>query len=592
MHTDPCPSPRKAHVPGVPRRPQPARAAAGRPGVLAARARPAARPRPEPRRRLHQSVLGDGAAQVVLGGAVVGRAGSGSHRRGSRGSRGRDRGRGRSGRGRRRRCRGRCRRAARGAGADQAHFRLAEPRRPRAAGPGCRAAPAGGRSRRPRPGSPRLAGRSSVRCARGSGEWRRSSSRSNRLAASAHACIPHAVVVDRARASRPGARPGAALGRPADRDPRAAARPLRGPGSAAAGRSPAWRSRRAPAAAAAIASSARSAAARRIGSSGGTPRRWRRVEEAGGVVGVERAEPRRAARRRTDRRAAAQDRAEDRIGARPSPVGRRFPRVGRRARPVRSRSSRAVRRRRRGSSSPSPSPSASARIAAASSARAEGTVTKGIGSGARPICRVAARRAPRRRSAPPRPRRRGSPRPGRRGRGLPPVGGLLGQHDDRLAGAEPARHAGEASRVAERLDLQQRHPGRRIVLPVLEQVVGADVGALAERDEGGEADVAAGRGGEQATRRGGSLGDDADAARGRQRLGPGQVRARGRAGCRGSRPRRVRPVRMPVARQAASSSSARAKESSPGTTIARAPAAPRSPGRARRSGRPRRRRGP
>ena len=56
-----------------------------------------------------------------------------------------------------------------------------------------------------------------------------------------------------------------------------------------------------------------------------------------------------------------------------------------------------------------------------------------------------------------------------------------------LVRADAARDAREAARVAERLEIQRDHVGRRVLLPPLEQVVARDVGAIADRDEGARA---------------------------------------------------------------------------------------------------------
>ena len=61
--------------------------------------------------------------------------------------------------------------------------------------------------------------------------------------------------------------------------------------------------------------------------------------------------------------------------------------------------------------------------------------------------------------------------------------------DDRLAARDPPGDAGELARVAERLEVQQDHVGAGVVLPVLEQVVAADVGLVADRDEAGHAEA-------------------------------------------------------------------------------------------------------
>ena len=55
---------------------------------------------------------------------------------------------------------------------------------------------------------------------------------------------------------------------------------------------------------------------------------------------------------------------------------------------------------------------------------------------------------------------------------------------------EAPRDARELARVAERLDVEQDEVGAGVVLPPLEQVVRRDVGLVADRDEGGEAEPA------------------------------------------------------------------------------------------------------
>jgi len=62
---------------------------------------------------------------------------------------------------------------------------------------------------------------------------------------------------------------------------------------------------------------------------------------------------------------------------------------------------------------------------------------------------------------------------------------------DRLSPGDALRHAREPPRVPEGLEIEDHDPGLRVVLPVLEQVVGGDVGLVADRDERGEPEVAA-----------------------------------------------------------------------------------------------------
>ena len=73
------------------------------------------------------------------------------------------------------------------------------------------------------------------------------------------------------------------------------------------------------------------------------------------------------------------------------------------------------------------------------------------------------------------------------------LGGAAGLHrDDRLAPRDPAGDPGELARVADRLEVEQHHLGRVVLLPVLQQVVAGHVGAVAGADEGGEPEAAAG----------------------------------------------------------------------------------------------------
>ena len=62
--------------------------------------------------------------------------------------------------------------------------------------------------------------------------------------------------------------------------------------------------------------------------------------------------------------------------------------------------------------------------------------------------------------------------------------------DDRLAQRDPARDPGELARVADRLEVEQHDLGGVVLLPVLQQVVAGDVGAVAGGDERREAEPA------------------------------------------------------------------------------------------------------
>ena len=74
------------------------------------------------------------------------------------------------------------------------------------------------------------------------------------------------------------------------------------------------------------------------------------------------------------------------------------------------------------------------------------------------------------------------------------LGGAAGLHrDHRLAPRDPAGDPAELARVADRLEVEQDHLGGVVLLPVLQQVVAGHVGAVAGRDERGEARGRAGR---------------------------------------------------------------------------------------------------
>ena len=104
------------------------------------------------------------------------------------------------------------------------------------------------------------------------------------------------------------------------------------------------------------------------------------------------------------------------------------------------------------------------------------------------------------------------------------------QSEDRLAPGDPARDSGKRARVAERLEVEQDEVGCLVVLPPLEQVVRGDVGLVADRDEGGEAECALRGLLEQRQTERAALGREADPA-GRERAwGEGGVQSAARDG--------------------------------------------------------------
>ena len=84
--------------------------------------------------------------------------------------------------------------------------------------------------------------------------------------------------------------------------------------------------------------------------------------------------------------------------------------------------------------------------------------------------------------------------------------------DHRLGAADAAGQPGELARVAEALQVQQDDLGGRVGGPVLQQVVAADVGAVAGRDEGGQPEVAAAGPLEQRDPERAGLGEEPDPA--------------------------------------------------------------------------------
>ena len=61
--------------------------------------------------------------------------------------------------------------------------------------------------------------------------------------------------------------------------------------------------------------------------------------------------------------------------------------------------------------------------------------------------------------------------------------------DDRLDSRDPRGKLEKAARIPEALDVHENHADCRIVLPLLEQVVAANVGLVADRDELRNADA-------------------------------------------------------------------------------------------------------
>ncbi len=113
-----------------------------------------------------------------------------------------------------------------------------------------------------------------------------------------------------------------------------------------------------------------------------------------------------------------------------------------------------------------------------------------------------------------RQRRRMRARRPRAGRGRPAL-----HRQDRFLARDAAGDPPEPARIAERLQVERDQPGVRVVLPVLEQVVGGDVGLVADRDEGGQADPPLLRLLQQREPERAALGGEGDRA-GRQRARP------------------------------------------------------------------------
>ena len=92
--------------------------------------------------------------------------------------------------------------------------------------------------------------------------------------------------------------------------------------------------------------------------------------------------------------------------------------------------------------------------------------------------------------------------------------------DDRLARGDRPRDTGELAGVAERLQIQRHHPGAVVVLPGEQQVVAADVGLVAHRDELRDAQAPTRRRRDDRDAERAGLGHQAEAAR------PARQRAR------------------------------------------------------------------
>ena len=98
------------------------------------------------------------------------------------------------------------------------------------------------------------------------------------------------------------------------------------------------------------------------------------------------------------------------------------------------------------------------------------------------------------------------------------AGGPALHGEDRLLAGHPTRDPAEPPRVAERLEVERDEAGLGILLPVLEEVVGRDVGLVADRDERREAETALGCLLEEGEAERSALGGEANRA-GRQRAG-------------------------------------------------------------------------
>lgn len=110
------------------------------------------------------------------------------------------------------------------------------------------------------------------------------------------------------------------------------------------------------------------------------------------------------------------------------------------------------------------------------------------------------------------------------GRGAAAVPGAL-DDDDRLDGGGAAGEPGELPGVADRLQVEEDDVGPGVVVPVLEEVVAGDVGAIAGRDERGEPGAAAVQSCEQGDPDGAGLGEEPDPPGGRHLGGEGGVEA-------------------------------------------------------------------
>ena len=99
------------------------------------------------------------------------------------------------------------------------------------------------------------------------------------------------------------------------------------------------------------------------------------------------------------------------------------------------------------------------------------------------------------------------------------------QRENRLAPRDPPGEAAETPRISERLDVEQHHLRRVVLLPPLEQVVRGDVGLVPDRHERGQSEPARVRRFEQREAERARLGREADVAARRGAGGEGGIEA-------------------------------------------------------------------
>jgi len=103
-------------------------------------------------------------------------------------------------------------------------------------------------------------------------------------------------------------------------------------------------------------------------------------------------------------------------------------------------------------------------------------------------------------------------------------------NDNRLSGRNTLGNTAELPRVTERLQVEQYDPGCRVILPILQQVVGRNVGTVTHADEAGDAHIEVVRVLQNDQTHGATLGEKGDIATWRENAGKGGIQSHFRSG--------------------------------------------------------------